>query len=54
MSNDACPSCGFPGLIQTIDWNSPNHMEVLLCLDCHNAYYRNEAGALAHHRCIMG
>ena len=21
MSQDTCPSCGFPGLIQTIDWD---------------------------------
>ena len=54
MSDDVCPSCGFPGLIQTIDWDSANHMEILLCPDCYNAYYRNEAGALVHHRRIMG
>ena len=54
MSQDTCPSCGFPGLIQTIDWDTPNQMEVLLCPDCYNVYYRNEAGALVHHRRIMG
>ena len=53
MSNDVCPSCGFPGLVQTIDWDR-NNMEILLCPDCYNAYYRNEAGALVHHRRIMG
>ena len=52
-SNDVCPSCGFPGLVQTIDWDR-NNMEILLCPDCYNAYYRNAAGALVHHRRIMG
>lgn len=53
MTNDVCPFCGFHGLIQTIDWDR-NNMEVLLCPDCYNAYYRNEAGELVHHRRIMG
>lgn len=54
MSDDVCPSCGFPGLVQTIDWDSANHMAILLCPDCYNAYCRNEAGALVYHRRIMG
>ena len=53
MTNDVCPFCGFQGLIQTIDWDR-NNMEVLLCPDCYNAYYCNEAGDLVHHRRIMG
>ena len=54
LTDIVCPYCGWVGLVETIDMDSPERLKVLECINCYNQYYRNEAGELVHHRRFLG
>ena len=54
LTDDVCPECGWEGLLEMIDMDSPNHPKVLQCSNCYNLYTRNAAGELVFHRRFLG